>query len=581
MNKALNWVQLFLVAAGVIAIAAVAISVVHSFDVFWQLQSGRYMVETGEVIRNDLFTLAADAPRVEHCWLHDIILYLVYQIGSYAGLSLWKGLTISVGICLILVTALLRGSSLLAMLLVLPLSLLTSGGWLERPQIWSFLMTGLTLLILEIYRQRPGRVIYLLFPVALIWANLHAGSVLILPLYLAYLAGNLLDNLVRQRKFRIDDWPRFVGGGALLVVGAQVTPYSMYWLRTLRAAPGLGASVDSSGERSGPMTQLFNMDWTPTSFALDPIFFYILAVTALVLLLTLKRLRGSDLFLLVGLAVMGLSLIRHIPFFYLAAMIVLPRYLDMIGAWLSRYLGAGLQLAGKVALAAMAVYGFWTVYQPLYQIYGFFNTGLRSWHYPIKATDFLVEHKLAPNLYNTYDWGGYLAWRLYPQYRVFWDGRQNSAEMFRLGWNVMAGKPDWAAILDQFRVNTILTRSLTIDTGQKYPLLDRLVADPQWNLVFNAEASMVFVRETGVDRSWLLKHRRPKALVDDSILTETHLMLGTNPNRYMAWWEMAQIYYKRRQFKEARMAVEQHLMRAPRPVGPARDMLNRLLQMGV
>ena len=574
MIRTMNRVQFLLLAAGVVAIAAVAVSVVHSFDVFWQLQSGRYMVETGEVIRNDLFTLAADAPRVEHCWLHDILLYLVYLVGGYAGLSLWKGLTITAGIGLMLVTARLRGSSLLAMILVVPLSLLTSGGWLERPQVWSFLMTGLTLLILESYRQRPGRMIFLLFPVALIWANLHAGSVLILPLFLAYLAGNLLDNLVRQRKFCIDDWRRFVGGGALLIIGAQLTPYAMYWLRTLRGAPGLGATVDSSGERTGPITQLFNMDWTPTSFAQDPIFYYLLAVTALILLLTFKKLRGSDLLLLGGLAVMGLSLVRHIPFFYFAAIIVLPRYLDMIGAWLSRFMGAGLQLAARVALVALAVYGFWTVYQPLYQVYG-------PWHYPIEATDFLVEHKLAPNLYNTYDWGGYLAWRLYPEYQVFWDGRQKSDEMFRLGWNVMAGKPDWSVVLDQFRVNTIVTRSLTIDTGQKYPLLDRLVADPQWHLVFNAEASMIFVREASVDRSWLLKHRRPKTLVDESVLSETHLMLSTNPNRYMAWWEMAQIYYKRRQFKEARMALEKHLLRAPRPVGPARDMLNRLTQLGV
>ena len=58
-----------------LAVLAVSISVVHSFDVFWQLQNGRYMVETMSMIRTDTFTLAADVPRHEHTWLHSLILF--------------------------------------------------------------------------------------------------------------------------------------------------------------------------------------------------------------------------------------------------------------------------------------------------------------------------------------------------------------------------------------------------------------------------------------------------------------------------------------------------------------------------
>ena len=91
--------------------------------------------------------------------------------------------------------------------------------------------------------------------------------------------------------------------------------------------------------------------------------------------------------------------------------------------------------------------------------------GLREWHYPIEATDFIQKHQLAPNLYNTYDWGGYLAWKLFPDYLVFWDGRQNSPEMFRLGFEVMTGQSGWEEILKRFYVQTIVTRASTYDTG--------------------------------------------------------------------------------------------------------------------
>jgi hypothetical protein len=62
----------------VFAVLAVAISEVHSFDVFWQLQSGRYIWESQSMIHSDLFTLAADVPRSEHTWLHSLILLGLY-----------------------------------------------------------------------------------------------------------------------------------------------------------------------------------------------------------------------------------------------------------------------------------------------------------------------------------------------------------------------------------------------------------------------------------------------------------------------------------------------------------------------
>jgi len=115
-----------------------------------------------------------------------------------------------------------------------------------------------------------------------------------------------------------------------------------------------------------------------------------------------------------------------------------------------------------VLLAAIA-WG-WLFYQPLWRVYGPFNAGLREWHFPVAASEFVKREKLPRNLYNTYDWGGYLEWTLFPDYQVFWDQRQNSVEMFRLGWEAMAGKPSWRDTFTCFKINTVVFRPLTIDT---------------------------------------------------------------------------------------------------------------------
>ena len=65
-----------------------AMSPIEAFDTFWQLQSGKYIWRTGNFIYTDIFSLAFDAYRLEHCWLFDIILYISYITGGYALIGL-------------------------------------------------------------------------------------------------------------------------------------------------------------------------------------------------------------------------------------------------------------------------------------------------------------------------------------------------------------------------------------------------------------------------------------------------------------------------------------------------------------
>lgn len=560
------------------AVLGVAISEVHSFDVFWQLQNGRYMVETHEMIRTDLFTLAADVPRHEHTWLHSLILYGLYSFAGYGAISVFKGVMIALTLLFLVLAARRRAASWAAIVLSLPVFFLTSGGWLERPQLWTFLFAAVFIWFLEHHLANPSWRVLWLLPLMLFWSNVHAGSILALALVFAYLAGDVGQSLLAAKA----SWPATKRWLALIsgvLLAGLINPYPSRWLNTLLGSYRLGASVDKTGKSVGSSTAVFNMDWTPTTLQNEPLFFYLIGLSCLIVLFGWRRLRLTDVFLLGGLALMGSKLVRHIPFFYMGMIAVLPAYLDAAVAPVHRRLPGLYRKLALLAVCCLAMFLFWTLWQPAYRVYGMFNTGLRSWHYPIEATEFVEEHKLAKNIYNTYDWGGYMAFKLFPDYLMFWDGRQNSARMFQLGWNVMAGKPDWQSILDEFDVNTIVTRCSTIDTGQKYPLLDRLRASSEWSLVLNTESSLVFIRNGSMPEIWLQKYRQPKGFMDDTILSEAHLMVKYNPNRFMAWWEMAQIYAKRRQYKNALFALEQHLSRTPNRSPAAEQLHYQLTQV--
>jgi hypothetical protein len=53
-------------------------------------------------------------------------------------------------------------------------------------------------------------------------------------------------------------------------------------------------------------------------------------------------------------------------------------------------------------------------------------------HFPAGAVAYLQAHPINGPLFNHYDWGGYLIWKLYPSTRVFIDGR---ADLYGEGLN--------------------------------------------------------------------------------------------------------------------------------------------------
>ena len=538
---------------------AVASSEVFSFDIFWQLHSGRYMIETKSFIYKDLFSLAADVPRSEHCWLHDIIFYGAYIIGGFSGISVLKGMIIfATGIAAV-AAARVRGSSPASILLItLPAIFYTWKAWLERPQLWTFLFFALFLLILESHRKAPRRTIWFLFPLMILWVNLHAGAILAFPVIGAYMVGGGLPRLLKRSSLPPSAWKQLSLVAASLVLASLLTPYDSNILNALISAPKLG--VDS-----GHIAQKYNIDWFPSSFASHPGYFYAMGITFLMLFSRWKGLSLTDLLLFGGLALMGLKLYRHTTFFYLAMAALLPRYFDAIAELIAdRFSKIKLHAINKISTILAVMVIIYSV-QPIYKTKGFFDTGLRDWHYPVAAAEFVRQNSLPANLFNTYAWGGYLMWALYPDYLVFFDGRSDSIEMFAQGVKVQHGEKEWQEILDRYKVNTIITKALTMHTGVHHSIISRLRRNKLWALVFAGQTDMVFVRRESVDQDWLQSHQLPDHRISDTILSEALLLTRTSPKLYNAWGEMASIYRARGQNTLALKALEKYMIYSPVP----------------
>ena len=78
---------------------------------------------------------------------------------------------------------------------------------------------------------------------------------------------------------------------------------------------------------------------------------------------------------------------------------------------------------------------------------------------PVDAVDYLRAHPVRGNLFNSYDWGGYIVFSL-PEVRVFVDGRSDLYGDFLVDPYLLTAEasPGWDRRLDRYGIGTVLVR---------------------------------------------------------------------------------------------------------------------------
>jgi hypothetical protein len=108
--------------------------------------------------------------------------------------------------------------------------------------------------------------------------------------------------------------------------------------------------------------------------------------------------------------------------------------------------------------------------------------------YPVAAVNYINQHRLAGPLYNDYDWGGFLIWRL-PNIPVVMDGRVNlyGDAKFERSLKTWQGGTGWEADPDLMKANLVIAQK-----GRE--LTSLLRTNPRYKIVYEDPVAVVFVR---------------------------------------------------------------------------------------
>ena len=477
---------------------------VMDYDIGWQLATGRWIAQHHHIPSTEIFSYTAQG----RPWIYPIgaglLFYAVYLIGKYALLS-WLGAVACAGTVALLIWRRSPVSAALAILAIPMIAVRTT----PRADVFTVVLFAAFLSLL--WRQyESGHARLWLLPLLMIaWVNLHPGFVAGLALVGAYVLVEALEMVWPLRRRAAADrlrgaWPWLVLTLAATVINPWGAGIYHAVLRQERATAAHSRSITEWAPS--------RLNWTiaSLSFSLrtpDGAFYVVLGIAVAVLLLGLWQ-RKLGAAALVGAAVM--LAIRHIRFQAVFAEVVVV----VGGAVLASAFAGSWDRIKHKRMGFLAAIGLAYVFVGLACVraadlvsnrsylgqtnLSTFGAGL-SWWFPQSGAAFIERESIPGRLFNNYDEGGYLTWRLGAMYPDYIDGRALpfGADLFERNRALMSTAPDspqWRREAEQYDINAIIVPLGRYNGVDDFPVLRQFCASVEWRPVYLDEISAVFVR---------------------------------------------------------------------------------------
>ena len=395
------------------AAATFALQPIIDPDIWWHLRTGQWVVEHGTVPLTDPFSaFGADRPWVAYSWLFGVLLYGMHGLLGLEGVALYTLLG-SLAVTTALLCLVLHFETRVPIALGLTAAGLAAIGPTLGPRAYLFTVCFFIIelyilfLVRETGRLRP---LWLLPPLFAIWANLHIQFVhglLVLGMAVA-------ESLVASVYRRHDGFDRrFVPLRPLAMITGACA------LATLATPYGIGlyrAVVEHSSQRV--IYKFINELSSPPFRGPAEWIFLALALGAAFSLGRQRHVEPFPLLLLGGAAYFSFLAWRDAWFLTVSSVAIIAttwgerrlprRRLSWTGALVAV---AGVALGVAIILGARSLSAA-TLEARVARVY------------PAGATQAIRENQYPGPLFNDFNWGGYLIWRL-PDYRVSMDGRAN------------------------------------------------------------------------------------------------------------------------------------------------------------
>jgi hypothetical protein len=392
-----------------VLLLVVTVQPLRDTDVWWHLALGRYIAVNGIPAHEPFSFLPAAFPWVGQQWLYEVMLAGLIGAGGNALASIAMG---GVAVAAVVFAA-----------LAVPRSARISGPWLAvamvlsglvmaqvlgvRGQVLSVLGVAMVLFVITRWREGRNGFLWMLPPLFLLWANLHAGFIagLVILAIAALVARPVAPATVANRRLM-----------AAAIAGSVAT--------TLINPAGFGIYPYILDTFANPTLTQTITEWASPDF--HNVWLRVFEGEVILLVLFWVTSGGPEVFdalIAGGTLVATLLAQRNVSLFAVVALPQVARYgarawtiriAPMLQQrWQRSALRSSPLVAGTV-VAAVAV-GVGITLAP--QLTPSAAAAYEASRYPQAATNYVATHFPGQRLYSIDTWGGYLVYR-FPQGRV-------------------------------------------------------------------------------------------------------------------------------------------------------------------
>jgi len=493
----------------------------ENYDIWLHLKTGQWIIDNLAVPRIQLFSYAVgEAPWVNHSWFFQAAVFLIYRfLGGINALILFRAIIVSLTLWLALRPFLKK----VYFPIFLLASWLLSSLFLTRTPIRPELLSAF-FLAAYLYVLFNKKNLWFLILIQSFWVNIHGystfGPILLSLFILSEFIKRKINLPFDWNSIRyLDDKRAYNKSLTVLAVTVLLFFLSPYGIDNFKYPFFVIKSFLHGTNNFYHISELSSSSLPSILFTQkQTLLTYTLTLFMTSLLLNIRRVNLFNVWVFIGFFLMHCVASRHGGFFAVAACFCI---LDNLKAknlsYLKKYFK--FRYASILSMVLTVLLSFYVIWHQFFKIkelnkrYIYSKDfaskshlyGISGSRYPKKAVDFIVEHKIKGPIFNGFNIGGYLIWRLYPSHRVFIDGRVGgvSKGIYRKEFmdeyvRSLNDFKRWGRLDEKYGFNMVALDYSSADLY--YYLIRSLYESNKWRLVYFGDVAVIFVKDNLINK---------------------------------------------------------------------------------
>lgn len=453
-------------------VLSIVIKTDNSFDTDLgrHIRIGDIVLNQGFVPKVNLFSYTyPDFSHINLQYLFGVFVYSGQNIIGINNLLFIKLFTVFLSVLLILLIVGTRNVVLLLPIGFIFLHLLRDRIDL-RPEIFSFLFTGIIYLILNRYESKKTKLIFLLPVIQFIWINFHIYFIIGFILQIGFLVHFFIRKELIKFKYLF----------LILVFSISLSLVNPFQLDGLLYPFNVFENYPVTVQENQSIFYLEKLGIRDRNFLFLKLSVLIVIISLIVGFLR-KTLNFKNIFLSLAGLILGFIHLRSMPYlFFLSFPSILQNFGRIKPSVITNLL---LLISVLLSFLESTLYlnGYYYQYsdsknKPVLKFEEHYKSGL----------DFITAYSLRGPIFNNFDVGGYIIYRLYPNKKIFIDSRAEAYPKDFYNYEYSTGKgelEDFLVLDERYKFNTIVFVYSDLNPWERN-FTKVILNEKQWGLIY-------------------------------------------------------------------------------------------------